>query len=421
VKLFALTDCNNFYASCERVFNPSLWGKPVVVLSNNDGCAVARSNEAKALGIKMGQPAFELVDLVKKHDVKVFSSNYALYGDMSARVMSILSTYTPNIEVYSIDEAFLDFSDFYSLDLDAYSRKMRSYVHQATGIPVSVGVAATKTLSKLANRLAKKSKKADGVLILTDPRHIEAALKATEIGDVWGIGRQHTKRLQQKGVQTAYDFTRLPDEWVKKHMHITGLRTLKELKGTPCIELEETVPDKKGICTSRSFGKKVNSLDALKEAVSFYASNCAAKLRKQHSCANTLTVFIHTSPFADGPQYYNGKTLTLPVASNSSLELIHYANLALGLIFKEGYEYKKAGVIVGEIVPDKQVQRHLFDTVNREKHMQLMKALDAVTRLHGRDALKAAVQGNGKRVKMNQEKLSPRYTTDMNQLLTIKI
>ncbi len=421
MKLYALTDCNNFYASCERVFNPKLEGQPIVVLSNNDGCAIARSNEAKALGVQMGEPAFKLKELIKKHNIHVFSSNYTLYGDMSRRVMNILSQFTPNVEIYSIDEAFLDFSDFYSLNLAEYARKMKVYVQQCTGIPVSVGVAGTKTLAKLANRLSKKSAKAAGVLVLTEPLHIKAALQRTQVGDIWGIGRQYARFLQKHNINTAYDFSQASESWVKKHLHVVGQRTLLELRGKPCIELEEVQPDKKGICTSRSFGKPVTELEHLKEAIASHSSKCAEKLRKQHSCANTLTVFVHTSHYTTKPQYFNSQSIVMPVASNSTLEMIHYACKAVERIYKPGYEYKKCGVILTEIVHEQQVQRSLFDTINREKHHSLMLTLDKVNSLYGSNSLKAAAQGNGKRIKMNQEQLSPCYTTRFTDLLTIRI
>jgi DNA polymerase V len=419
--MYALTDCNNFYASCERVFNPKLEGKPVVVLSNNDGCAIARSNEAKALGIQMGAPAFQLRDIVKKHKVHVFSSNYALYGDMSDRVMKVLGQFTPDIEIYSIDEAFLDFSDFLHTDLNAYARHMRNTVRQWTGIPVSVGIAPTKTLAKLANRLAKKSVKANGVLVLREPAHIKAALQRTSVGDVWGIGRQHTRFLSRHGIHTAYDLSQASEGWVQKHMHITGLRTLLELNGKPCITLELQPPDKKGICSSRSFAVPVEELQHVKEAVAQHASRCGEKLRKQSSCANALTVFIHTSRFTEGPQYCNSRTVVLPVATSSSLELIHYAHKAVDSIYEKGYKYKKAGVIVSGIVPDRQVQYHLLDPIDRAKHIQLMTTLDKINGRWGRHTVKAAALGDGQRTRMNQEQLSPCYTTRWQDFLRIRI
>ncbi|MDO6392072.1 Y-family DNA polymerase [Pontibacter sp. BT731] len=417
--LFALVDCNNFYASCERVFDPSLNGRPIVVLSNNDGCVIARSNEAKALGIAMGEPAFKMRDMIEQHDVQVFSSNYTLYGDMSKRVMNALATFTPSIEVYSIDEAFLDLGDFYQVDLTAYCRQMRNTVWRWTGIPVSVGVAPTKTLAKLANRLAKKSAKANGVLVLTDSKHLEEALKRTEVGDVWGVGRKYAKKLAYYGIHSAWDLRHASDAFVKKHMTVVGLRVVKELRGEPCADLEQTIPAKQNICTSRSFGHPVTTFSEIQEATTLYASRCAEKLRKQHCCAGALTVFVMTNPFATGEQYYNSKTIQLPVATNSTLEMVQYASLALRSIYREGYRYKKSGVIVSGICPANQVQGDLLDPVDREKHQHLMQALDKLNQKLGRDVLFCGSQGTGKEWKLKREKLSPYYTTRLSDVVEV--
>jgi len=417
--LFALVDCNNFYASCERVFDPSLNGKPIVVLSNNDGCVIARSNEAKALGIAMGEPAFKMREMIEQHDVQVFSSNYTLYGDMSKRVMNTLVTFTPTIEVYSIDEAFLDLGDFYQVDLPAYCRNMRHTVWRWTGIPVSIGVAPTKTLAKVANRLAKKSTKANGVLVLTDPKHLEEALKRTEVGDVWGVGRKYAKKLASFGIHSAWDLRHASDAFVKKHMTVVGLRMVKELRGEPCAGLELQIPAKQNICTSRSFGQPVTSLTQVQEATTLYASRCAEKLRRQKSCASVITVFVMTNPFATGEQYYNSKTIQLPVATSSTLELVHYASLALKSIYHEGYHYKKSGVIVSGLCPDNQVQGDLLDPVDREKHQRLMQALDTLNKKMGRDALFCGSQGTNKEWKLKREKLSPCYTTRLSDVVEV--
>jgi DNA polymerase V len=417
--LFALVDCNNFYASCERVFDPSLNGRPVVVLSNNDGCVIARSNEAKALGIAMGEPAFKLQDLIELYDVQVFSSNYTLYGDMSKRVMNTLATFTPTIEVYSIDEAFLDLGDFYQVDLPVYCRNMRHTVWHWTGIPVSIGVAPTKTLAKVANRLAKKSPKAAGALVLTDPYHLEAALKRTEVGDVWGVGSRYSKKLAAFGIHTAWDLRNASDSFIKKHMTVVGLRTVKELRGEPCADLELQIPAKQNICTSRSFGHPVTSFTQVQEATTLYASRCAEKLRRQKSCAGVITVFVMTNPFATGEQYYNSKTIQLPVATSSTLELVQYASLALKSIYREGYRYKKSGVFVSGICPANQVQGDLLDPLDREKHQRLMQALDTLNQKLGRDALFCCSQGTGKEWKLKREKLSPCYTTRLSDVVEV--
>lgn len=414
--MFGLVDCNNFYASCERVFNPSLNGKPIVVLSNNDGCVIARSNEAKALGIKMGVPAYQIKDLVKKHDVAVFSSNYVLYGDMSGRVMSMLAELAPEIEVYSIDEAFLNLEGIQ--DLQTLGSKIVRQVTRGTGIPVSTGIAPTKTLAKVANKFAKKYPAYNRLCIIDTEEKREKALKLFEIGDVWGIGRRQAAKLEKQGVKTAYDFTQLPGSWVRKNMTVTGERTWKELRGISCIDMESAPPAKKQICTSRSFGKMVEDIDTMSEAIATHASTCAKKLRQQKSFAMSLMVFIHTNNFReDLPQYWKNTIIKLSVPTSDTLEIVHYALEGLKSIFMPGYQYKKAGVIITEIVTSAQLG--LFDTVDREKREKLMQAIDKVNGEH-RHLVKLAVQGNGRDWKLKQEQLSKRYTTDINEVLTIK-
>lgn len=420
--MFALVDCNNFYASCERVFNPSLIGKPVVVLSNNDGCVIARSNEAKAIGIKMAQPAFQIKDLIEKNNIAVFSSNYALYGDMSQRVMNTLSTFSPEIEIYSIDEAFLCLRGFNHFDLFEYAKKIRQTTTKNTGIPVSVGVAQTKTLAKVANHYAKKRPENNGVyLINSDEKRIES-LKGIDIGDVWGVGFQYSKFLLKFGIKTAYDFTKAPPEWIRKHMSVVGLRTQKELLGIPCHELESTSPAKKAICTSRSFGEMQTDLKVIEEAVATFATRCSFKLRQQQTCANNLMVFLNTNPFRnDLPQCSASRVITLPTATNSSIEIVHYAIIALRSIYKAGYRYKKAGVIVSGISSEYGIQTSLFDSVDRQKHSKTMNALDQLNSRYGRDFVRLAVQGVNRKWKLKQEKLSPSYTTRWTDILTIKV
>ncbi len=420
--MFALVDCNNFYASCERVFNPSLEGKPVIVLSNNDGCAIARSEEAKAIGIKMATPAFILEDLIRKYDVKVFSSNYTLYGDMSARVMDILSQFTPAIEYYSIDEAFLDLSDIKYQDVTELATRIRQTVKQNTGLPVTVGVAPTKTLAKLANRFAKKKKHTTGVHCIADPVQIQEVLDHTKISEVWGVGRQNEKLLLKHHVKTAADFIKLPDEWVKKNMSVVGQRMLNELCGIPSIKWEDQPPPKRCMCTSRSFGYLITSKSELQEAVSNYAAIVALKLRKQHSCAGHIQVFIQTSPYnAEKELYIKSADIELPVPTNSSNEVIRYALKGLDIIYKPGFKFLKAGVIVMEIIPEDQVQHGMFDTVNREKSHHLMASLDKVNKTLGKDMVRFAVQGYEKKWKLRAAHLSRRYTTNFDELLTIRI
>lgn len=414
--MFGLMDCNNFYASCERVFNPSLNGKPIVVLSNNDGCVIARSNEAKELGIKMGVPAYQIKDVVQRCDVAVFSSNYTLYGDMSARVMTILSELAPSIEVYSIDEAFVDLSGI--KDLYALGTRIKDKVTQGTGIPVSLGIAPTKTLAKVANKFAKKYPAYKRLCIIDTEEKREKALKLFDIGDVWGIGRRQAAKLARQGVKTAYDFTQLPASWVRKNMTVVGERTWKELRGISCIDMETSPPPKRQICTSRSFGKMIEDLPTLSEAIATHASTCARKLREQKSYATSLMVFIHTNNFReDLPQYWKNTVVKLPVPTADTLDIVHYALAGLSKIFMEGYRYKKAGVIITEITGNAQLG--LFDSVDRSKRDKLMQAIDKINGKY-QHRIKLAVQGNGREWKLKQEQLSGHYTTDINEIIIVK-
>ena len=419
--MYALVDCNNFYASCERAFRPDLNGKPIVVLSNNDGCVIARSNEAKELGIPMGAPAFKNEELFKRHNVKVFSANFPLYGDMSHRVMTILSEYTPEIEIYSIDEAFLYLKGLERLDFNEYFQEARKKVLKWTGIPISIGIAKTKALSKVANRIAKKfPDRTNGVYTIDDDTKREKALKWLAIEDVWGVGRRHAKRLKAINIKTAYDFTQLPDTYVKKYMTVVGLRLKRDLLGFPTIQMEEEKV-KQNIATTRSFERDYIELDDLKERVSSFAVVCAEKLRHQNSCCKAIMVFIHTNGFrADDPQYSKNIVIKLPFPSNSSIELSKFANQALEKIFKQGYKYKKAGVIVLDLVPDNPRQIALFDNSN-PKHAPIMEAMDMLNAKYGQHSIKLASQDPKRLWKMRQEKLSPRYTTDLNDIITIKV
>ncbi len=415
--MFALVDCNNFYVSCERVFNPALERKPVVVLSNNDGCIIARSEEAKKLGLQMAEPAFKKNRFLKENDVHIFSSNYTLYGDMSARVTETLSHFTPEIEIYSIDEAFLNLTGF-TEDLDDLCRKIAFTVLRNTGIPVSIGVGPTKTLAKIANKAAKQT---GGIFIIKNNSQLDALIRNTPIEKVWGIGKQYAKLLQQNKVKTAFDFTLLEDNWLRLKMKVIGLRIKKELLGESCLRLELMLPPKKAIATTRAFGKKTSELVFITEAVSTYAVRCAEKLRKQNSAANLLTVFIHTDPFNPGdPQINKSKTITLPVATNNSMELVKYSLICLNEIFDPGFRYKKAGVIVDGLQAESSFQQDIFDKTERKKHRDLLKTIDNLNREFGRDKVKLAVQGDGKEWKLRQEKLSKRYTTNWNEIIEVK-
>jgi len=420
--MYALVDCNNFYASCERVFDPTLENKPVVVLSNNDGCVIARSNEARALGIEMGTPAFKNEDLFKKHGIRVFSSNYALYGDMSDRVMRTLHELAPAMEVYSIDEAFLDLAAMPYTDLYELGLRIRLDVKQFTGIPVSVGIAPTKTLAKLANRYAKKHTET-GVFCMDNESVHEMVLRKTDVADVWGVGRRYAKLLRDNRIETAYDLANAPENWIRKHMSIVGERTVRELCGIPCYELRHSPDPKKGICTSRSFGKPVTELGILEEAVATFAARCGEKLRKQDSATMLMYVFVFTNRFReDQPQYYGSRTVQLPVGSNSSMELITYATKALKLIYREKYLYKKAGVMVSAIVHQDRIQTDLFaqDERKREIDRKAMLVLDKLNKRMGRDTVRVAMQGYDRSWHLRQERKSRCYTTRWDELLEVK-
>ncbi|MBT3560121.1 MAG: Y-family DNA polymerase [Flavobacteriaceae bacterium] len=416
--MIGLADCNNFYASCERAFNPKLRNKPIVVLSNNDGCVIARSNEAKALGIKMGEPAFKIKSLIDKNKVNVFSTNFALYGDMSDRVMSVIREEVEVMEVYSIDEAFLDFSDL--VDLDRALAIIKK-VKQWTGIPISIGLASTKSLAKVANHIAKKHTK-KGIFILDDEDLIKRALNVFPVEDLWGVGRKYAKRLKQSGIRTALEFISTDEGWIRRNFSVNAVRLQKELKGEKCYDLELTTQRKNNICTARSFGKEVKSCKKLSEAVSTFANTCATKLRKEKSCCSKISVFITTNPFKPNmKQYHPYITLNFEIPTNDSMEIVNMANKALEYIYRDDCVYKKAGVIVGNTTPQDEVQMSLFDTINRDKQKKLMYSVDKINMLMGRDKIRLAAQGFVRKWKLRQEKLSPCYTTRFGDVLTIKI
>lgn len=417
--MFALVDCNNFYASCERLFRPDLIGKPIVVLSNNDGCVIARSQEAKDLGIKMGAQAFMNERFFIENKVHVFSSNYALYGDMSARVMGMLSAFTPDIEVYSIDESFLKFDGFDYFSLYEIGLKMRKEVSQGTGIPISVGFAPTKALAKLANKLAKKRPETGGVYVMNSVEKLEEEIAKFTIDDVWGIGPQHFKRLQAMGIRTVLQFTQLSDEWVQKHMSIVGLRLKRELAGIRTLDLEEAKP-KKNIAVTRSFNQNYTEWDKVRERVITFATICAERLRAQDSTCSVIQVFVLTNRFrADQPQHNKSITMKLPFPTNSGIELAHFAVDALKRIYQAGYGYKKAGVLALELAPAASAQRMLFENSD-PRHANLMAVVDKLNKALGQQKVKLASQDLDRVWKMKQERLSPRYTTRINEIITIK-
>ena len=419
--MFGLVDCNNFYASCQRVFEPHLTGKPVVILSNNDGCVIARSNEAKALGIKMGAPAFECEKLFRENHVHIYSSNFALYGDMSSRVMNTLSTFTPSIEIYSIDEAFLKFDGFDSYDLKKYGEKIQKVVTKGTGIPISVGIAPTKTLAKVANKIAKKYpiKTRSSYVIDTEQKRIKA-LKWTEIDDVWGIGSRYAIKLRNIGVQNAYQFSILSNDWVKKEMSIVGLRIKHELMGSPMLDLEK-IQHKKAIATTRSFERPYTQYEDLSERVSAFTAYSSEKLRKQNSHSNLVMVFIRTNYFRkDQPQYSRSIVIKTDYATSSYIELNRCAQIGLKKIYKSGYQYKKAGVILMGISPDSATQLSLFESPN-PKHRILMRAMDQLNQSIGSTKVMFAGQSLDRKWKMKQERLSPYFTTKIKDVIKIKL
>ena len=417
--MFALVDCNNFYASCERLFRPDLVGKPIVVLSNNDGCVIARSQEAKDLGIKMGAPAFLFDKLFQEQKVHVFSSNYALYGDISARVMSMLGAFTPDVEVYSIDESFLRFDGFDYFSLQQIGIKMRQQVTQGTGIPISIGFAPTKALAKMANKIAKKRAETGGVFVIDTTGGLEKEIAKFTIDDVWGIGPKHFKMLRAMGIRTVLDFTQLPDAWVKKHMSIVGLRLKKELQGIRTLDLEEIKP-KQNIAVTRSFNENYIDYERVKERVITFATICAERLRRQESCCNVIQVFLLTNTFRpDQPQYTPAITVKLPFPTNSNIELAHFAQDALQRIYKSGYGYKKAGVIVMDLTPAADAQRMIFENSD-PKHGHLMAVVDKLNQTLGQQKVKLASQDLDRVWKMKRERLSPRYTTRISEIVSIK-
>lgn len=420
--MYALVDCNNFYASCERVFQPEFVGKPVVVLSNNDGCIISRSDEAKALGVKMAVPEFKIREMLKSNDIKVFSSNYALYGDLSDRVMKMLEQFTPNVEVYSIDEAFLNFDGVKDDDFQDYGLKMKQQIMKWLSLPVCIGFGPGKVLAKAANKIARKyPEQTKGVYVIdTEEKRIKA-LKWTKTGDVWGIGYRMKKKLEARKILTAFDFIQPHNEaFIKGQMGVVGLRLISELKGNPALALD--VPEsKKSIAITRSFPKRLTDFDALRERVSTFAMVCAEKLRNQHSCCNTVIVMLATSQQdKPGAKMYFHESVTIPFATNSSMTIANVAVKILERLYEEnkGLRFKKAGVIVTQLTKESEKQFQLFEDEN-PKHMALMKTIDLINEKAGDRKVKLATQGV-KTWDMKQELLSPKYTTQITQILKVK-
>jgi DNA polymerase V len=422
--MYALVDCNNFYASCERLFRPELAGKPIVVLSNNDGCIISRSDEAKELGIPMGAPEFKVRDELKVKNITVFSSNYALYGDLSARVMDILRQFTNAIEVYSIDEAFLNFDKVLvpNGDYNEYGHEMRDRIRKWVSIPVCVGFAPTKALSKVANKIARKyPEQTKGVYVIDTDEKRSKALKWTKIGDIWGIGYRMKKKLRERNILTAFDFVQPYNEpYIKSQMGVVGIRLIKELQGESVLPLEESF-DKKSIATTRSFPKKLTDFDSLRERVSTFASVCAEKLRDQHCCCQTVVVMLGTLEHktAHSKMYYQ-EAVTLPFATHSALTISNTAIKILEKLYdvNKGLYFHKAGVIVTHLIREDQKQFNLFEDEN-PKHLGLMKAIDDINRKIGDRKIKLGTQGE-KTWNMKQDLLSPKYTTRLDKILTVK-
>jgi len=419
-KKIALIDCNSFYVSCERLFKPSLIKKPVIVLSNNDGCIISRSSEAKDLGIKMGEPYFKAKKIITKSNVHVFSSNYSLYGDISRRVMKTLKHFAPEMEIYSIDEAFLNLSIVPDNEILQFGKKIRDTVLRWVGIPTSIGIATTKTLSKIANHIAKKEK--SGVVSLVNKKNIDRILEKIEIRDVWGVGRQLSKFYINNGIFNANQLKNISNNWIKKNSNVLGSRTAMELRGASCISLEITQSKRKSCCVSRSFGKKVERLQELKESITNHCLNAAEKIRSESLLTKSITIFIRTSPFQKMEIHYsNSKTIDFPIATDNSIEIVKSAILGLKLIFKKGYKYQKSGIILSGLYESKSYNNNLFSSTKDKKTKDLMRSIDYTNFRYGRSTLSLAVALSKKKWKTKKQYFSKIDTTNFDCLPTVKI
>lgn len=413
--MVGLIDCNNFYASCERLFQPKYIGVPVVVLSNNDGCVIARSNEAKEI-IPMGAPYFQYREVIEQHGVAVFSSHYELYGDISARVMNNIARFSPEMEVYSIDECFIGLKGIDGLD--AYSERLRNEVIQNTGIPISIGVAPSKVLAKVANKLSKKDK---GFMVLDTPEKIEKILSEYPVEDIWGVGRQHAIRLQKIGVKTAKQFRELPIEWVQKNMSIVGVRLWRELWGTSCLPLKMMSDPKKNLTTSRGFGRATDIYEELVEATASYTARLAQKLRRERLCCKIISVRLLTNRFIDeSKQTYPSITIPLPVALNNSVEMVRHALWGLGKVFLAGYKYQKVEIMALCLIPEAEVQFSLFNEYEGERFNKISSLMDKLNRHYGAGALRLGAEGHNPKWNLRRDFLSPNYTTNWNDLVKLK-
>ena len=416
--IYALVDCNNFYVSCERLFNPRLEGQPVIILSSNDGCAIARSNEAKEVGVKMAQPLYQFADIVKKHDIQILSGNFHLYTDISNRVMEVLADMAPVAQQYSIDECFLDITGITD-DLEAFGQSLRAKVEQWTGIPVGIGIAETKTLSKVANRIAKTSKKSQGAVNLVGSRWRTNALKMTEVGEVWGIGKQFTKKLYRNGIKTALDLTNQPDGWIRKEMGVGGLKTVRELRNEDCIGFESIPKPKQTAMVSRSFGKTVTELDELINAISVFATTAALDIRKANLVSSAISVFIETNRFSKGPQYAPSMAVELSPATNNTKYIVGAAIQGLKKVYREGFKFKKAGVMLLSLANADHAPKSLFD-YHDPKDDKLIEAFDEINRQQGPGAINFGTAGQASGWHSASAHRSPSYTTEWNAIPAVK-
>ena len=420
--IFALIDCNSFSASCEKVFNPHLANKPVGILSNNDGIIVALSPELKTLGIKRGDAAFKIDKrFIQKHGIHLFSSNYTLYGDMSNRVMQTLANFSPDVEVYSIDEAFLSLKGFEHLNLTDYGRQIKRTIRQHTGLPVSVGIGPSKTLAKIANHFAKKHSFCEGVFDITDHPDKEKILRWTDVEHIWGVGRQYAKMLRRNGIENAFQLAQAPDKWVQNKMTIVGLRMVKELRGISCLDLEEDIPPKKEIVSSKSFGSAVTELQDMQEATAEYCLRAVEKLREEHQVASQITVFITTNRFKNEPQYANYATARLPLPSAYSPDFLHAVSVLMKKIYRSGYNYKKSGVMISDIRHQSKAPLDFFQPCYLDdKRKVIMDCLDEINEKMGSHRLTYAASGIGKPWQMKREALTPSYTTSWQHIPVVK-
>ena len=417
-KVFALIDCNAFYVSCERVFNPKLNNRPVVALSNNDGCIIARSKEAKALGIKMGVPLFKVKDIIQREKVVVFSSNYTLYADMSRRVMNVISEFAPSIEIYSIDEAFIDFTGA-RLNYEDYARSLRATILKCTGIPVSIGIGTTKTLAKIANHIAKDDETLDGVYSLVDIKSIDNILEQTEVGEIWGVGRQLSKKLISQGIYNAKLLKYCEDHWIRKMMSINGLKTVTELRGISCLPLQEISATRKSCCTTRTFGRPLMKIEDVEQAMTTFARRATERIRDEGLVASSVSSFLRTSPFDRGNKYYsNSDSITLGDPTCDTILIINAALSIVRRIFKEGYKYKKGGVLLSGFYVEGEEPQSLFSSV-KKKSSNLMLAIDNINQRYGNDTIQIASECQAANWRQKRKNCTQSYTTQINKLLLV--